>query len=215
MGRGLTAYTEMRWFGGTPPPYGDYEYRASLIAPYLTQWGVSKSNGKILVVGAAYGHLLAAIRALGWNDVWGIDSSTYAKAKADELQTQQVGDRIGIADASNATAIRTFKTGTAGMGQNTRFACTITEDVLSTVNNAAEVSTILSSLRGHNSQTTPHRMIHFITMYDPTKNWSGIMTVDTLADGYYQNEQTWINLIRGNPATFSDIIFNLAKPDPI
>jgi hypothetical protein len=210
MVRLLDANLEMKWFGGVPPDYSNYEYRAGLIAPYLTQWGVSKTNGKILVVGAAYGHLLTAIRAhggAGWQDVWGIDS-TYAKARSNVVtQIQQVRDRIGIADASSADAIRTFKMGTAGMGQNARFACTITEDVFSTVNSAAEVGTILAAIRAHTATTTPHKLIHFISMYDPEQPWSGIMTPDSWADGYYQTEATWRTLIR--PSGQTDIIINL------
>jgi hypothetical protein len=216
MVRLLDANLEQKWFGGTPPPYDDYVYRASLIAPYLAQWGVSKTNGKILVVGSAYGHLLTAIRAhdgSGWQDVWGIDS-TYAKARSNVVtQIQQVRDRLGIVDATSLSALRSFKQGVAGVGgPQSKWAAIITEDVLSTVHSAAEVNTILSNLRGE-STASGSRMIHFITMYDPTQSWSGIMSPESMADGYYQNEATWRSLIR--PTAQQDIIFNLSKPEPI
>jgi hypothetical protein len=204
MTRMLDAYYEDKWFGGVPVDYSVYQNRAAFIDPLLTQWGVSKTNGKILVVGSAWGHLLTAIRERGWMDVWGVDSQ-YAKLRSDQVtQIQQVRDRIGVCDATNATALRSFKMGTAGMGQNTRFAACITEDVMSTLSGGAEVTALLSALRTH---VTLDRNIHFITMYEPGQSWSSVMTTTELADGYYQSPAAWQAAINGGGRT--DTIYNL------
>jgi len=207
MVRLLDPVYETAWFGGEVPSYETYQQRAALLGSILTGWGVAKSNGKILVVGCAYGHLLTAIREQGWLDVWGIDGQ-YAKTRADAVtQIQQVRDRIGVADATSEPAVASFKQGVAGIGRNARFAACVTEDVLSTLSGAIEVSAMLSALRTH---VVLDRMVHLISMYDPTQPWNAPLNGNELNTGYYQGEAAWVSQI--NTGGRSDRVFNLRRP---
>jgi hypothetical protein len=150
---------------------------------------------KVAVFGSGLGHTAYQLFLRGWS-AYGTDGAwavTRGQGAIPGFST-----RIREGDCTSETSMAAFKQD-SGIGRNQRFAAGISEDLLSAADDDANASLMLAAMRG---VVTSGRMIHLITMFDPSQAWSGSGWTEGLA----KSESGWLSLIGTN----AERIVNLA-----
>lgn len=188
--------------------FDNYRARAELIRSLVPAVvpGASRSDAgpKVGVIGSGYGFLCWHLWDMGYS-AWGMDNAwVQGRARAGG-KLPNISDHILTGDATVQADVRNFRS-QAGLGGGARFAMLITEDVLSVADSQTEAQTMLTRLRNDAMPTDRSRVIHFVTMYDPTQEWSGGLTPQLAANGLYLTEAEWVTIIGNN----AERIVNLA-----
>lgn len=161
-------------------------------------------GGRVLVAGCGFGFLVYALFQAGYN-AWGVDGE-WARGEA-QVRMPGLQDHVGNADCTSETSLAAFRT-TIGI-RNRKFDAVITEDLLSTADSAAEIQTMLTALRNDSAPNNRAHVLHFITMYDETQPWSGILIgTPGEQDWYVANEASWLALIGDNAERIVNIAGN-------
>lgn len=132
--------------------YRRYPFFAERVAEIRTRFPAST---KVLVAGCGWGFLLDEAAALGV-EAWGMDASSYAISKAQEVLAEPVRSRVVLGDVTNEAQVNNMRN-LAGMRGQQKFDLCITEDLLPVLTDA-EVATALPLLRNVSSF-----MLHIIT----------------------------------------------------
>ena len=156
----------------------------------------SDAGPKILVAGAGYGFVLWHLWDQGFSP-WGIDGAwAVSMARQTGNKLPNISDHMFSGDVTILADVRRVR-GDAGIGGQRKFDGLITDDLLSAADSASEVATMLTTLRDVAPQDRS-RVLHFITMYDPTQPWSSILTPEEANEGLYRTEAEWVTLIGNN-----------------
>lgn len=122
--------------------------------------------GKCVVLGCGFGYLVDELVQRGY-DCWGVEAADYARNKAAEVLPFASANRVVLANVANRSALNAVKTAAGLNAANGRFAWGVTEDLLPTCTDEAEVQLGLAEVRRMIS-TTAGRFAHIITCTKPS-----------------------------------------------
>lgn len=136
-------------------PYQKFDYFANRANTILGRY----QNAKVLVAGCGWGYLVDELLSRGI-DAWGCDASAYATGRAVTALPATSAARVLTADCLSQTAMNTVKSA-AGLKGRTVFGGIVTDDLLTTCVDEAEVQAMLTILRANTSA-----MAHILTFTD-------------------------------------------------
>lgn len=143
----------------TPHPAGYSDYRramlpfdhyADMMASIIQNYGVDPANGKVLIVGCAYGYTVQWLRDQYGTEAWGMDASQYAVTQA---ATEITDDVVRLGDVRNSNDLKSVRQESPGG----RFDVIFTECVLECLTDA-EAQTAAANCRSAAQQRAGHRV---------------------------------------------------------
>ena len=203
--------------GGTwykPPPQLSWEMWPARVAVFRQLTGLapaasrSDAGPKVLVCGCGYGYVCWHLWDQGFS-AWGVDGQWAQGQALTGQKLPNIADHVIAGDCTIATDMANVRS-QAGIGRNRRFDAVITDDLLSAADSAAEVQAMLTAIRNEVAPTNRARVIHFISMYDPTKEWSPYLSPTDANEGLYRSESDWITMIGNNAERIINIQNNHA-----
>lgn len=201
--------------GGTwyrPPPALSWEMWPDRVRVFRELTGLtpaaprSDAGPKVLVAGCGYGYVCWHLWDQGFS-AWGMDGA-WAQGQARGGKLPNISDHIWSGDVTLTTDVRRVR-GDSGIGGNRRFDAVITDDLLSVADSAAEAQSMLTVLRAEAAPNDRSRVVHFISMYDPTQPWSPTLTAGEAAEGLYRTEAEWIGMIGTSGTAANERIVNI------
>lgn len=201
------------WYN--PPPALSWEMWPQRVAlfrqllPSLVPAAARSDAGpKVLVVGCGYGYTAWHLWDQGFS-AWGMDGAWAQGQARTGGKLPNISDHMLLGDATLTADVRNVRS-QAGIGQNRRFDAVLTDDLLSAADSAAEADTMLTRLRADAMPTDRSRVVHFVTMYDPSQPWSGrLPSGDAGAvEGLYRTEAEWVTLVGANAERIVNISGN-------
>lgn len=186
-----------------------------LLVPSLTPAAPRSNAGpKVLVAGCGYGFVVWHL----WNQgfaAYGVDTPwAWQQARSVQggaMMLPDIGDRnIMQGDCTvrgDMIATRSF----AGITGQRRYDAVITDDLLSAADSGTEAQAMLTQLRNETMPNDRSRVVHFISMYDPTQPWSPMLTPQEANEGLYRSESDWITLIGTTGTAANERIVNIQR----
>jgi hypothetical protein len=164
---------------------------------------------KILVAGCGYGYVVWHLWDQGFSG-WGVDGAWAQGQARTGGKLPNISDHILAGDCTLAADMANIRS-QAGIGRNRRFDAVITDDLLSVADSAAEVQAMLTAIRDECAPTDRSRVVHFISMYDPSQPWSPTLTPEEAAEGLYRSEADWITMIGTTGQNANERIVNIHR----
>lgn len=199
-----------------PPPdftthFEMFQQRAALIRQLVPAVapGAPRSDAgpKVAVIGSGYGFLVWHLWDMGYS-AWGMDNAwAQGQARAGG-KLPNISDHILVGDANLQADVRNFRS-QAGIGASRRFDILVTDDLLGSADSLTEAQTMLTRLRADVAPADRSRVVHVITMFDPTQPWSGTIPLNVVGDlGLWLTEAEWVTAIGANAERIVNVAGN-------